>query len=91
MKNPVLLFMDSPFHGAGSPVSFRLEPSSFDSRESVVSNSMAKIFLYRDFLKELQSYSLNLGDPIPMQHTIQPFTSGVAGVLEGTSIQFRFK
>ena len=41
-----------------------------------------RISHHRDFLKELQSFSYNLGDPIPTQHTIQPGLSGVAGVLE---------
>ena len=46
-------------------------------------------FLITDFLKELQSFSYNLGDPIPTQHTIQPGLSGVTGVLEGTPIHFQ--
>ena len=78
-----------PSHGTGSAVSPRPEPSTSDSRESVVSSRMARISHHRDFLKELQSFSYNLGDPIPTQHTIQPGISGVAGVLEGTPIHFQ--
>ena len=48
-----------------------------------------KISLHRDLLNELRSYSSNLGESIPMQHAIQPGLSGVAGVLEGTSIHFQ--
>ena len=37
----VLRMLVNPSHRAGSPVSSRLEPSPFDSRELVVSNCMA--------------------------------------------------
>ena len=44
-----------------------------------------KVSHHRVFLKGLQSCPSSLGDPMPIQHTIHPGLSGVAGVLEDKS------
>ena len=84
--NPVLLPMDQDLLQAPDLSRY---PLILENRMFLTAWPVSgKISHHRDFLKELQNYS-SLGDPTPIQHTTQPGLSGVASVLEGTSIHFQ--
>lgn len=79
-------------HGVGPSLESRFEPSPSNTGELDVLTAwpvLGKAFHHRAFLKGLQNCSCSPGDPLPIQHTIQPGLSGVAGVLESTLIYFQ--
>ena len=80
-------------HGTGSAPESRSEVPSSNLGESDVFSHMAclrKAFLTQGFSERVtELLSCTPGDLTPMQYTIQPGLSGVAGVLKGTFIHFQ--
>ena len=87
VRNPILLPMEQDL--LLSP-DLKPHPLIQENRMSLAAWPVSgKLSQHKDFLKELQNCSCTPGDLTPMQHTIQPGLSGVAGVLEGTLIHFQ--